>query len=76
MIFCSVIKVSPEFVELENDETGETYEVSVSQLPEMQFEMGQIFKCNLEENVYQFDGEETRIRKERVASLLAQLHEA
>ena len=76
MIFCSVIKVSPEFVELENDETGEIYEVSVSQLPEMQFEMGQIFKYNLEENVYQFDEEETRIRRERVASLLAQLHEA
>lgn len=75
MIIASVIKVGEDVITLENDDTGETYEIPVTQFPEMVVEMGQIFKWNTETDVLYFDEEETKTRREKVASLLAQLHE-
>ena len=75
MIIVSVIKVEEDVITLENDDTGETYEIPVTQFPEMVVEMGQIFKWNTETDVLYFEEEETKTRREKVASLLAQLHE-
>ena len=75
MIITSVIKVESGLITLENDDTGETYELPVSQFPEMTIEMGQIFEWDTVAGELHFDEEETKTRKEKVASLLAQLYE-
>lgn len=76
MILASVIKVEPEQITVEDDETGETYVIPKAGFPiiEQGIQMGQIFEVDLENGEIRFNEEETVSRKERVASLLARLH--
>lgn len=76
MILTSVIKVEPEQITLEDDSTGENYVIPMAEFPiiEQGIQMGQIFEVNLEKGEIRFNEEETLSRRERVASLLAQLN--
>lgn len=76
MIVVSVIKVEPNLITLENDETGETYQKPLVDFPVLEhgIQMGQIFEWNEENGEMKFNEEETKSRKEKVASLLAQLN--
>lgn len=76
MIIVSVIKVEPDLITLENDETGETYQKPITEFPTLKqgIQMGQIFEFDMDNGTITFNEEETKSRKEKVAGLLAQLH--